>query len=585
LSLPTRSALGVAAVAAAICAWFFLAPPLLGGSTTYVVTRGISMQPKFHTGDLVLLRGRPSYSVGQIVAYHSDDLDRTVMHRIISFDGTHYRFKGDNNDFVDTSEPTRSELIGGYWLRLPKIGLAIAWLAEPAHVPVVLALALLLFLGGGAGEAVRRRRAPQKPGLMVPAQWVRTPEAEAPPVREREQPVSARPREERVARLRAERPRHLPETVAFPAAVVAAVFAAIALSAGIIALAAAGRAETVKVTVPSAYSLTGTFTYGARTARSTVYPTGRVRPGDPIFVRLVPRVRFAFAYDFSSQFPHGIRTTGAFDAVVSSPEGWQRTFRLVSARTLSGDHGTLTATLDLQRIRSVTEAFQRLTGVSQSSYTITLQPRLALQGGVAGSVLKTTFAPTAALTLDEFQLTVAQPLTLGDGPKPNPLTSSLSGTVDRTLPATVGLGVGHVSVRAARKGGALTALVALLAAVAAGGVAFAARKAVKEDEDAQIEREFADWIVPIASGIAPGSSVIEVEDMDSLAQIAEHYERMILRERLGDGFAYLVEEGGTVYRYRSGDPAQERFTPSGERGVPANAEKPDETSTGLAPRR
>ena len=103
MSLPTRTALGLAALAAAVLGWFFLAPPLLGGQTTYVVTRGISMEPKFHTGDLVLLRGRLNYGVGQIVAYHNDDLNRTVMHRIIGADGTHYRFKGDNNDFVDTA--------------------------------------------------------------------------------------------------------------------------------------------------------------------------------------------------------------------------------------------------------------------------------------------------------------------------------------------------------------------------------------------------------------------------------------------------------------------------------------------------
>jgi signal peptidase I len=583
LSLPTRSALGVAAVAAAVLGWFFLAPPLLGGRTTYVVTRGISMEPRFHTGDLVLLRRRVDYRVGQIVAYRSDDLGRTVMHRVVGFDGTRYRFKGDNNDFVDTSEPTQHELIGRLWLRVPKVGLAVAWAADRRHIPFVFAAALALMLGGGATEAARRRRRPAGPGLMVPAQWIRSPEEpsrESPGRRER----TAAPTRASVAAQR-----RLPETLAFPVTVAAAAFAALAISAGIIALTAAGQADTLKLTVPSAYTVKGTFSYAARVAPSDVYPSGRIATGDPIFVRLVPRVRFAFAYEFASQFPHGVRGTGAMDAVVSSPQGWQRTLRLVPRRPISGDRGALVATLDLRTLKRVLDRFQSLTGVAQSSFTVTLQPKLALEGGVAGTLIHTVFAPTAPLTLDEFQLSVAQPQVLGNGPAADPLSTSLSGSVDRSVPASFGLGVTRVSVRGARDGGGLVALFAALAAIATGLVAALARRAVREDEDVQIEREFADWIVPIASAVAP-ESVIEVEDMESLVQIAEHYERMILRERLDHGFAYLVEEGGTVYRYRSGvaSPGKlhsSRFTRTGETTLPDPADNTDENSTGLARRR
>src|SRR5258708_6301518 len=53
--------LAAGAIALALCAsaWFFLAPPTVGGSTTYVFTDGTSMQPSFPTGDLVLVRPVP----------------------------------------------------------------------------------------------------------------------------------------------------------------------------------------------------------------------------------------------------------------------------------------------------------------------------------------------------------------------------------------------------------------------------------------------------------------------------------------------------------------------------------------------
>ncbi|MGO9489145.1 MAG: S24 family peptidase, partial [Solirubrobacteraceae bacterium] len=65
------------------CLWFFFAPPLIGGSTDYVVTDGISMEPRFHSGDLAIVRSQPSYRVGEIVAYHSKVLHTVVLHRIV----------------------------------------------------------------------------------------------------------------------------------------------------------------------------------------------------------------------------------------------------------------------------------------------------------------------------------------------------------------------------------------------------------------------------------------------------------------------------------------------------------------------
>jgi len=83
-------------------AWFFLAPPGIGGDTTYVVTDGTSMHPRIHTGDLALVRPAASYHVGDIVAYRNPELHVVVLHRIHSISaGGRYRFKGDNNSWID----------------------------------------------------------------------------------------------------------------------------------------------------------------------------------------------------------------------------------------------------------------------------------------------------------------------------------------------------------------------------------------------------------------------------------------------------------------------------------------------------
>ena len=106
-NLRTRLLLG-AGVVLLLAAWLVAGPAQLGGRTTYVSTHGISMEPRFHTGDLALVRPAAGYRVGDVVAYRSTVLHSVVLHRIIARDGDRYVFKGDNNDFIDPVHPARA---------------------------------------------------------------------------------------------------------------------------------------------------------------------------------------------------------------------------------------------------------------------------------------------------------------------------------------------------------------------------------------------------------------------------------------------------------------------------------------------
>jgi signal peptidase I len=100
-------------------AWWFAAPAQLGGTTTYVLTRGISTEPGIHTGDLAVLRPARAYRVGDVVAYHSELMHTVVMHRIVAIENGSYSFKGDNNSWLDPEQPTRNDLIGALIVRIP----------------------------------------------------------------------------------------------------------------------------------------------------------------------------------------------------------------------------------------------------------------------------------------------------------------------------------------------------------------------------------------------------------------------------------------------------------------------------------
>ena len=61
---------GVHAVAwvALVVAAFVLWPQRWGGTMTYVITSGVSMQPSFAQGDLAVLRTSGDYRVGDVAA-------------------------------------------------------------------------------------------------------------------------------------------------------------------------------------------------------------------------------------------------------------------------------------------------------------------------------------------------------------------------------------------------------------------------------------------------------------------------------------------------------------------------------------
>jgi signal peptidase I len=127
------------AVALAVV-WTGLLPQQLGGRTSYVITSGVSMLPDFHAGDLVVVRREPTYHVGEVAAFHNQQLHVVVLHRIVAIRGDHYVFKGDNNTWYTTYEPTKAQIVGAAWLHVPRAGRILGDLRVPAVAAVLLAL-------------------------------------------------------------------------------------------------------------------------------------------------------------------------------------------------------------------------------------------------------------------------------------------------------------------------------------------------------------------------------------------------------------------------------------------------------------
>ena len=507
----TGIATSVLAVALLAAGWIFFGPTQAGGGTSYAIIVGNSMEPGLHRGDLAIVRARSTYRAGDVVLYESRELGTKVLHRILRVENGRFVLKGDNNSFLDAEKPTEEQILGTLWIRAPAVGRATEWLRQPLHSALLVGLVTLLALGGGlgAGAAVRRGSQPRRPP----------------------RPASA-PRS----------PRALPDELKpVLTGLVAATVACVAL-----AFVSFGRPVAASEPVEAAYAHQGRFEYEARVARNAAYPDGQVSTGEPVFLRLVPRLRVSFSYRLESELPVTAGGKIALDARLSDGRGWERVLPLVAERPFAQGASTVSGVLDLTRIERIVEEVRDLTGSGQAAYTVAVLPRVEVAGKVGGEPVDATFAP--ALSFDFGDLRLQPSLEAGEGV--GPLAPREPGSGTRIVPAELSLGAVSLSVSTARRVSLLGIAVLLLL----GGLALAAgRRRDDEDEHDRIRARYGHLLVPVGAGSGNWSHVTEVADIDALARLAAHHGKLILHVADGPDRSYVVEDGGNAYRYRPGD--------------------------------
>jgi signal peptidase I len=549
--LLSRAGAAVVALAVLGSVWFLLAPGALGGSTDYVITSGISMQPRFHTGDLALVRASSDYRVGEIVAYRSRMLQTIVLHRIVARDGDRYVFKGDNNNFRDPEHPTRSQLVGRLWLQLPGVGAKLAWLGTQRIIGVLAALAALLLTGGAASVSRRRKRRR------------RTHEGQTTrPARSRRPTAGAA---------------HAGLTLASIALVAFGALAALAFT----------RPVQAPATTAAAYTQAGTFSYTARAPAGAVYPNGHAATGDPLFLHLIDQVAVRFDYRLDSTSPHTLSGTGTLLAQITSSTGWNHTLQLQPPTPFSGDHTLLAGTLQLRPIQALLRRVEAATAISGGvTYTLTLQPRIHTNGALAGSPLNATFSPPLAFTLDPLQLrpqlaspTAATSSTPAAATAPNLLEPAASGSVKITKQTARAFSFHkhHLTVALARKIATIGAAAALLALLACTLLHLRGRRA---DEPTRIQARYHHWLIPVSrSDRRSYDELVEVTEIKTLIRLAERYDRMILHEQTELGHSYRIADEGVLYVYVIGTNHDTLLPPAPPAEPAADASQPSLRTT------
>jgi hypothetical protein len=488
------------------------------------------MEPLFHTGDLAIVRPAGHYKAGDIVAYWSTLLHTVALHRIVAVHGDSYTFKGDNNNFIDPTHPTRSQLLGKLWIHLPRGGVWFNWLHSPAVAAVICAL-LGLFLVFGFREQQRRRKRRRKGAqgsiLQGTAIVNKSPDPDAGP------------------RI---------NYGAFLTASAAA--AAVFLVVGLISFARPASKATV---VPTPYTQQVTFGYSAHAPAGPVYPSGAVHTGDPIFLSLVHQVSIHVNYRFSSTAQDDIVGTEKILLQLTAESGWNRTIVLTPRTHFTGDHTDTAVTLDVRQLQSLLGKVAELTGLPDATYAVAVEPLVHIKGTVAGEPLDLNFSPTMNFQLGSQQLvsqgaqstssaTTAGGSSTAAGASSASLKASHSGAVGipANAPATITvLGV-SANVSLLR----WIAVIGLLLSIAASVYFYLRKRSEPFVESVRIQSQYGHMIIPIMSGEDLGWPPVDVPNIKALVKLAEAGQRLILHNRSNDVDTYMVNEEGTVYRYQ-----------------------------------
>lgn len=509
-------------VLALVLFWLTFAPSRLGGEATYVVTSGISMEPRFHTGDLAILRPDPPYHVGEIVGYIAPRIG-IVMHRIIGVSHGRFLMKGDNNNFVDPYHPLPSDLVGRLWLHVPKVGSLI-------NSPVRRETTAI----GVAGVLV---------GLVA-----------APMARRRHH--RRRDADDRRGTSGRRRPPNRSSTgiLGVPGQVAASVVVLVALASTVLGVLSFTKVTAIVVARQLGYSEHGTWTYRAA-ATGDVYAGGAATTGQPVYPAVAPVLHVHFAYRARSAA--GLRslagTAHLAVSVTSSSSGWSRALPSGPPVSFSGNHVALGASVDLRSltalIRSV-NAQTRQPATFFGTYQITVHADVRMRGTLATAPFSVVFAPNLPFSFDGQDAQVAASVPGSGGPTLAELLGpSATGTVPlpRTVDATFNL-FGHHPTTVGARHAALVGLGAALVGLLVLGVL--RLLAGRADEVERIAGRFRSVLVAVGHLDEPERlDAVRVMGIEDLARIAEHEGRMILHCDTAGARHYVVRADTANYVY------------------------------------
>ena len=491
--------------------WMILAPTQLGGSVTYVIVDGNSMEPGFHLGDLLLVRTETSYRAGDAVTYQNEELGSYVFHRIVETEPGRFILKGDNNSWLDSYHPSQDEIVGKLWVHIPKLGKAIEWVRLPINLAITMVLLGGILMSGMIKKSPHHGKEKNKPSRKFGGMGMNE----------------------------------------------GAMYFAGFLTLGFLALTIYTFTRPLTRNMENIpYQQEGNFFYSA-TGTPGVYDTDLVRSGEPVFPKLACFLNIGFTYNLlADQLQEASGIHQLYARVLDAQSGWQRTIPLNPQTTFSGNTYSTTAILDLCQVESLADLVEQETGLHPNTYTLEIISHVELIGKIAGNQISDTFDPSLVFKFDKvhFYLDIENAQT-------DPLHSvkqGLAGSSDlqSNTFSVFGLQPTVWSIRLISLLGFALSLTGLLVA------GMNIYNLAQQSQESLIKLKYGSLLVDVyEKSLEPTSTMIDVTSMDDLAKLAERQGTMILHMTLNFLHYYLVQNNGTTYRH---------VTSAGKKGITAN---------------
>jgi hypothetical protein len=459
------------------------------------------MAPRFHTGDLAIVRKATRYGVGDVVAYRSSVLDTTVLHRIVAVTDGRFDTKGDNNSSIDPDHPSTSDITGKLWVRVPHgaqvLDPATAW-ALPAGAAAVLLVGR------------KRPRSSRKPTKLVD----HTPA-----------PQRDSARTWRATTL---------------------TFCAIALGSAALAALAFSQPTLATVAEQSRYVHTGAFHYAAPVPSDAVYEQSALQTGDTVFLAVAHALNVTFDYRLDGVTPASVSGDIALSATITGSNGWQRSIELAPPREFTGEQVSVVATLDLVALRALITRAELITG-SRGSYTVTVTPQVHTRASLSRQPVEDDFAPTLTFDFDAIQLRIA-----GSNAFTTERDAKLQPKQERTVEL---LSTRHAHLGVHGLNAPITVLrpIALLVALTSIGATAACVYVGSRRlgaEGARISLRHGHRLIEIRTMTRTMQCVIDVTGINDLVRLADTHGSSILHQTYSGRQVYWCEAAGKLYRYR-----------------------------------
>jgi signal peptidase len=503
---PASVFLNLILFAGLVAVWIAFAPTRIGGQASYVMVNGISMEPNYHTGDLVIVRKAQAYQVGDVVTYRDAEMGAYVIHRIIGIEQGRYILQGDNNSWIDAYHPTHDEIAGRQWVHALQLGKAMQWLRTPIHMALSIVLLGGVFMASTLTKSPKGAKGKTRPSVN---------------------------------------PNGMLEGTLYLLGVIFLGFIGLSIFAFTRPLTRNADGITYQQESNYLYSATGT---------PGVYDTGTVRSGEPVFPKLTCFLNIGFTYNIpGSQLQDVAGSHQMYARVMDEQSGWQRTLPLLPQAAFNGSSYVTMAALDLCQLESLVNLVEKETGLHANVYTVEIVSNIAITARVAGQTITDTFEPTLVFKFDKVHLYLADNEDTMKTVKPGLVGSS--NLQANTLPL---LGW-EPTVGSIRTFALLGMGISLIGLALMGLFVF---NTARQSEEALIRLRYGALLMDVYERSLDASlPVIDVTSIDDLARLAERQNTMIMHMTLNFLHFYLVQGNGAIYRYLSS---------SGKRGLSAD---------------